>query len=90
MVSPNPTEIGPELIERFGRLLRENVTSGEIPFRKAWLQAIVDRVEVGADVIRIVGDKESLENALTGSGGEVVSSVRSSVRKWRTRHDSNV
>ena len=90
MVSPNPTEIGPELIERFGRLLRENVTSGEIPFRKAWLQAIVDRVEVGADVIRIVGDKESLENALTGSGGEAVSGVRSSVRKWRTRHDSNV
>ncbi|WP_449409267.1 recombinase family protein [Methylobacterium komagatae] len=90
MVNPNPTEIGPELIERFGRLLRENVTSGEIPFRKAWLQAIVDRVEVGADVIRIVGDKESLENALTDSGGEAVTGVRSSVRKWRTRHDSNV
>jgi hypothetical protein len=37
-----PTEIAPEMIERFGRLMRENVTTGEIPFRKAWLQAIVD------------------------------------------------
>ncbi len=42
---PGPTlsEIDPELI---GHLMRDNVTSGEIPFRKARLQAIVDRVEV--------------------------------------------
>jgi len=37
-----PAEITLELIERFGRLMRETVTTGEIPFRKAWLQAIVD------------------------------------------------
>lgn len=85
-----PREIAPELIERFGRLMRENVTTGEIPFRKAWLQAIVDRVEVGADVIRIVGDKASLEAAITGAGSSLTPGVRSSVRKWRTRHDSNV
>lgn len=35
-----PVEIAPELIERFGRLMRENVTTGEVPFRKAWLQYI--------------------------------------------------
>ncbi|WP_455960057.1 recombinase family protein [Methylorubrum aminovorans] len=85
-----PAEIAPELIERFGRLMRENVTTGEIPFRKAWLQAIVDRVEVGANVICIVGDKASVEAAITGRGASNVAGVRSSVRKWRTRHDSNV
>lgn len=85
---PSPSEIDPELIERFGRLMRANVTSGEIPFRKAWLQAIVDRVEVGADVIRIVGDKENLETALTGTSGSAAPGVRSSVRKWRALRDS--
>lgn len=85
-----PVEIAPELIERFGRLMRENVTTGEIPFRKAWLQAIVDRVEVGADVIRIIGDKASLERVVADAGSSSVPGVRSSVRKWRTRHDSNV
>ena len=84
-----PAEIGPDLIERFGHLLRENVRTGEIPFRKAWLQAIVDRVEVGADVIRIVGDKGSLETALTGSGGTAAIGVRSSVRRWRALRESN-
>ena len=68
----------------------ENVTAGEIPFRKAWLQAIIDRVEVGADVIRIIGDKASLEAAITGLGSSPAPGVRSSVWKWRTRHDSNV
>jgi len=86
----SPREIAPELVERFGRLMRENVTAGEIPFRKAWLQAVVDRVEVGADVIRIVGDKASLEAAIAGAGSSPMPGVRSSVRKWRTRHDSNV
>lgn len=85
---PSPSEIGPELMERFGRLMREKVTSGEVPFRKAWLQAIVDRIEVGADVIRIIGDKESLETALTGADGTAVPGVRSSVRKWRALRDS--
>ncbi|CAO4185044.1 hypothetical protein CFFPNG_04529 [Methylorubrum aminovorans] len=30
-----PAELAPELIARFGRLMRENLTSGEIQFRKA-------------------------------------------------------
>lgn len=86
---PSPSEIGPELIERFGRLMREKVSSGEVPFRKAWLQAIVDRIEVGADMIRIIGDKESLETALTGADGTAVHGVRSSVRKWRALREGS-
>ena len=68
--------------------MRENVTTGEIPFRKAWLQAIVDRVEVGADVIRIVGGKASLETAILDAGS-AAPSVRSSVRKWRATLNKN-
>lgn len=85
-----PTEMAPELIERFSRVMRENVTSGEIPFRKAWLQAIVDRVEVGADLIRIIGDKASLECVAARAGSTAPPGVRSSIRKWRARKDSNL
>ncbi len=85
-----PREIEPELIERFGRLMRENVTTGEIPFRKAWLQAIVDRVEVEANVNRIVGDKASLEATIAAAGSSPMPGVRSSERKWRARKDSNL
>lgn len=85
-----PAEIASELIERFGQLMRANVTAGDIPFRKAWLQAIVERVEVGTDVIRIVGDKASLETAVISAGSSAAPGVRSSVRKWRARKDSNL
>ncbi|XYD06872.1 recombinase family protein [Methylobacterium sp. NMS12] len=82
--------IDPDLVEGFGTLMRENVTTGEIPFRKAWLQAIVDRVEVDDDVIRIIGDKANLETVVAGGGAHIATGVRSSVRKWRARKDSNL
>jgi hypothetical protein len=82
--------IAPELIERFGSLMRKNVTTGEIPFRKAWLQAIVDRIEIDDDVIPIVGDKANLEAVIAACGATATAGVRGSIRKWRTRHDSNV
>jgi site-specific DNA recombinase len=34
-------------IARFGILMREKITKGEIPFRKAYLRSLIDAVEVG-------------------------------------------
>ena len=76
-------DISPALIERFGQIMRERLTSGEIPFRKAYIGAIVDRQ------IRILGRKDVLEAAVTANGGPVPG-VRSFVRKWRTQQDSNL
>lgn len=39
-------EIDPALFEEFERMMRENLISGSIPFRKAYLQAIVSSIEV--------------------------------------------
>lgn len=33
--------IASDMIERFGRAIRENITTGEIPFRKAYLKSII-------------------------------------------------
>jgi hypothetical protein len=46
-----------EAIERFGRAMRENIISGDVPFRKAYIRSVVDQIEVDDHVIRIVGDK---------------------------------
>ena len=76
-------------IDSFARLMRERLTTGAIPFRKAYLGSIIDRVEVDDDRIRIFGRKDVLEQALVAGAGNASPGVRTSVRRWRTRRDSN-
>ena len=47
----------PMLIEQFGQMMRENLTTGDVPFRKAYLGSIVDRIEVDDREVRILGPK---------------------------------
>ena len=61
-------DISPIVVERFGQAMRDRLTTGEIPFRKAYLGSIVDRVEVDDDEIRIVGRKDVLEQAVLANG----------------------
>jgi site-specific DNA recombinase len=77
------------LIEAFGRAMRENLTTGSTPFRKAYLRSLIDVIEVDDAQIRIKGSKDVLERAVlaSGSGTEPRSQMST---KWRTRHDSNV
>jgi site-specific DNA recombinase len=75
-------------IERFGSFMRERITEGETPFRKAYLRSIVEAIEVDDKVIRIHGSKTSLEQAVI-AGEQIGKGVRSFVRKWRARRDSN-
>ncbi len=74
--------IDPEAIERFGRAMRENITTGEIPFRKAYIRSVVDRIEVDDDVIRIIGNKATLEQIIAGREA-TPGGVRSFERNWR-------
>ena len=85
-------DISPLVIERFGASMRENLTTGAVPFRKAMISSVVDRVEVDDHEIRIIGDKGTLERAVlggSGSGGGGETGVRSLVRNWRREWDSN-
>lgn len=82
------SEISPALIEQFGCTMREKLASGDNAFRKTYISAIVDRVEVDDRQVRIIGRKEVLEQAVraaTAAG----TGVRSFVPKWRTGEDSN-
>ncbi len=79
-------DVTPDAINRFGKLMREKLTSGEIPFRKAYIGSIVDRIEVDDHQVRILGRKDVLEQAVLANGGPVPG-VRSFVRNWRTGQD---
>jgi hypothetical protein len=59
--------IDPAIIERFGRSMRERFTSGSVPFRKAYLQSLIDVVEVDDHQIRVKGSKDVLERAVLAS-----------------------
>lgn len=61
-------------------------------YRRDHLHAFVQRVEVADDEVRIMGKRSNLLQSLVASSSEesAAFAVRSSVLKWRTRHDSNV
>jgi site-specific DNA recombinase len=82
-------QIDPALIESFGRTMRENLTTGSTPFRKAYLRSLIDVIEVDDAHIRIKGSKDVLEKTVLAS--RPWAEPRSQMRtNWRTRHDSNV
>ena len=85
--STSRVEIDPALIERFGRVMRENFSAGSVPFRKAYLQSLIDSIEVDDHQVRIKGSKDLLEKAVLASQNGPGCSQMST--KWRARRDSN-
>lgn len=80
--------IDPALLDTFGRLMRANLTSGTIPFRKAYLRSVIDLIEVDDTQIRIQCSKDILEKAVLASKAGGLESSQMSTR-WRARRDSN-
>ena len=78
-----------EKIDAFARLMNAKLDAGDTNTRKGYISSIIDAVEVDDHAIRIVGSKDILQAAIAGKQTEN-GNVRGFVRKWRTRHDSNV
>jgi site-specific DNA recombinase len=78
-----------EKIAAFTETMRANVLTGDTPFRRAYIRAVIDQVEVDDEEVRIVGRRSVLERLVMG-GGAIPAGVPSFVRKWRARNDSNV
>ena len=86
----HPTDsVSPLAVDRFARVMRERLTTGEVPFRKAYIGSIVDRIEVDDTQLRIMGRKEVLEQAVRSS--EITPPVvHTFVPNWRPRQDLNL
>ena len=85
----HPTDsVSPLAVDRFARVMRERLTTGEVPFRKAYIGSIVDRIEVDDAQVRIMGRNEVLEQAVRSSG-TMPRVVHTFVPNWRARLGSN-
>ncbi len=76
-----PIEIDPVAIDRFTRLMREQLVSGDVAARKAYLSAIVDAIIVTDRTIRIIGSNDNIMATL-GPDGQPRTLVRKSVQEW--------
>jgi len=81
--------IDAEKIDAFARLMSEKLGTADTNTRKSYIRSIIDAVEVDDLAIRIIGNKDVLQAAIAGKQTEN-GNLRGFVRKWRTRHDSNV
>jgi hypothetical protein len=86
--SASQFQIEPASIERFGRMMRDNLNTGSVPFRKAYLQSLIESIEVDDGQVRIRGSKDVLEKAVLASQNEQAWCSQTST-KWRARRDSN-
>lgn len=77
-----------EKIATFTSVIRGNLQDGAIPFRRAYLRALIYNIEVDNTEIRIHGRRTTLERLVMG-GGTAPAGVPSFVRKWRAGRDSN-
>jgi site-specific DNA recombinase len=86
--SATPIEIDPIAIDRFTRLMRDQLTSGDVAARKAYLASVVDAIIVSEDKIRIVGSNDNIRSTF-GPEGQPTPLVRKSVQEWCPGAGSN-
>ncbi len=75
--------IDPALVEAFGTAMQANLTEGTVAFRKAYLRAVVSRIEVDHDLIRIIGHKDRLERQVRDGAGAADNNGSQMSTEWR-------
>ena len=83
------TTIDSDKIDAFARLMTEKLDNGDTNARRSYIRSILDAIEVDDNAIRILGSRDVLQAVIAGKQ-TANGNVRGFVRKWRTRHDSNV
>ncbi len=77
-------EITDETIERFTNFVRHRLRDGDNQFKRSYLRAVLDKIVVNDNSVKIVGDRRNIEAAAISfaSGASTVSQVPISVRNW--------
>ena len=78
-------------IKAFARTARKRMRTESGGYRRDYLRALAQRVEVDAKELRIMGSKSELLRTLVAASSAKTAGfgVPSSVPKWRARRDSN-
>ncbi|GHF13903.1 hypothetical protein GCM10017044_04990 [Kordiimonas sediminis] len=77
-------------LDKICAAIQETLKNGPTAFRKAYLDLLVDRIEVSASEVRIRGSKQALAATVFDEKEGKKGSVLISDRKWRTQEDSNL
>ncbi|MGB3739101.1 MAG: recombinase family protein [Pontixanthobacter sp.] len=75
--------ITPLILAKFGKLIADTMRDRNTPLRQAYVDLLISRVEVGNDVVRIMGSKTALSRAANGTPPHAVPKTE---REWCTRH----
>ena len=59
-----PIDVDAEKIRHLAEILREKLTSGDVSARKAWLGAVIDRIVIFDDKIKIIGRKSNFDGPI--------------------------
>lgn len=65
---PRGVEIAPVAVDRFARLMPEQLLSGDVAARKACLSSAVDAIIVSGDKTRIIGSNDNIRHTLGPKG----------------------
>ena len=82
--------ITPEIIGRFGSLLRDGLRGESPALRQAYVRLLIDQVVIEDGQIHIRGSRKALERAVIATAASARSGVPSFAREWRTQEDSNL
>jgi site-specific DNA recombinase len=82
--------ITPDVIGRFGKLLRDGLRADNPALRQAYTRLLIDEVTVQADKLQIRGSRKALERAVIATAASGGGKVPSFAGEWRTRQDSNL
>ncbi|HWK65715.1 MAG TPA: recombinase family protein [Rhizobiaceae bacterium] len=82
-------EITDDVLSRFSQVVRRGLRQADPALRRAYLQLIVDEVEVTSETVTIRGSKTALEHAVF-AGLDARLGVLTSIQEWRARQDSNL
>ncbi|MFY0732508.1 recombinase family protein [Aurantimonas sp. NFXS3] len=81
--------LDPKRIVAFSNYMRDRVRNGEVPFRKAYIRSIIDRIVVGDDNATLSGQRDGLR-ALVAAHSEGGLAVPIGIQEWCARKDSNL
>jgi site-specific DNA recombinase len=83
--------ITPQALKTFARQARKRMRTEAGGYRRDYLRALAQRVEVDVQELRIMGSKSELLRTLVAASSAKTAGfgVPSSVPKWRARRDSN-
>jgi site-specific DNA recombinase len=89
-LASNQRRITPDVLDQFGKLLRDGLRADNPALRQGYTRLLIDEVIVEDHQVRIRGSRKALERAVIATAASSRAKVPSFAREWRTRQDSNL